>query len=233
VEAGDLLMGIDLRALATVNNLLPLAPAPFAQGLTAEDFAARHQEHGEPFRYWHALEKKGANKNGKSYEEAVLGGSARGLFHSTRQEIETADFGRLPVGSTQFSCLPEVVEITAGGRLLRSAGQQARIGRATITRGSGAIDVLPHRFVSEIVRVVWGEATVATELYEAASAASPDDADRGGIRWLGGAPAAGAVLLVEYRYQPFYLCLGDGMQSEPIGADGALLPQRVLLREEK
>jgi hypothetical protein len=143
------------------------------------------------------------------------------------------DFGLLPAGSTMLSCLPEVVEVSPGGRLLRTSAEQARTGRATVVRGGGSLDALPRRFVTAILKVSVNGVDVAPSRYEAASANGPNDADVGGVRWLSDAPVAGSKMFVLFRYLPFYRCLGEAMQSAPVGEDGLLLPQRVLLREER
>lgn len=214
-------------------NARPYATAPFAAGLTAADYRAQHDEHGEGFRLWHASEVPGVNRSGKTYEEAVLGSIGKARFHSTQRDVTVRDFGVVPTGSTMISCLPEVARLHSGDKLLRTSAAQVRAQRAVVVRDSGSIDPLPHRFVSAIDVVKVNGVAVSPSKYRLVEASRPDDNQRGGIEWLAGAPAAGTRYFVRYLYRPFYVCLGESMSGQPVGEDGLLLPQRVLLREER
>jgi len=206
---------------------------PASQGLTSDDYRRQYAAHGETFRVWEAAPVTGgSNKSGLLFTEIELDDTARGYFYQTRREIEIEEFGLIPRGSTAFSVLPDVVELGENFRLLRTA--QEWKGRAQITRGSGSTDSLPERFVTAITQVLLsGGSEAAADDVEAVSADSPDDDDLGGIQWLGNAPAAGTVYTVRFRYHPLFVCLGELIQGEPIGADGERLPQRVLLKKER
>jgi hypothetical protein len=209
---------------------------PFAIGLLASDYAEMHLEHGEAFRYWEATPLADAtaesNEDGNLYHEVELGGNGHGRFYSTKREITTKDFGVLPIGSTMFGCLPSVVEVTPGSRILRVA--QAWRRSFTVRRGSTDVDTLPERFIVSIESVTFEDGSVAGPAdYEPVSANSPNDNDKGGIRWLASAPIAGTPYTVKCRFYPLFACLGEMVQGEPLGADGERLPQRILLKKER
>lgn len=229
-------MALDLDAAVAAANALPLAPEPFSQGLTAADFAAQHEAHGETFRYWEATPQADAtddsNADGNLFVEVELSGNGHGYFHTTKKEVVSEQFGLVPRGSSMMSCLPGVVELTPGGRMARTGQVWAQ--NVVITRGAGDTDPLPQRFVQRIWGVTLADGMVADAAdYEAVSADSPNDNDKGGIRWLDNAPAAGTRYTVKMGYHPLYAVQGELIQGEPNGADGQRLPQRILLKKER
>lgn len=228
----------DATATATLSKSELLAldyggSSPFAQGMTSDDFRVQVQAHGEIFRFWDALKAPGENRNEKVFIEAALPIGTKGYFYQSRQIVESEEFGLVPVGSSMFSCLPDECEIVGDGYLLRNDPAQWRIGKASITRGSGAVDILPERFVRQIVKVIVNGTAVELSQVEAETADSPNDDDLGGLRWLYGAPSAGAKMFVLFRYSPFFVCLGEMIQGSPTGSDGKRLPQNVLLKKER
>jgi hypothetical protein len=218
-------------------NTREYSTSPFAAGLQAADYRVLHAEYGESFRFWHAVNLPGTNRSGLTYQEVTLGSIAKARFHSGERDQKDAEFGRLPAGQTLISCLREVTEIVAGDKLVRTSPRLVRTQSASVVRdsarGAGAFDALPHRFVAGVLSVKVDGVRVETSRYRMVPATGPGDAQKGGIEWLSDPPVAGTRLFVEYRYHPYYLCLGEGMRSAPIGRDGEMLPQRVLLREEK
>jgi hypothetical protein len=214
-------------------NTREYSTSTFAAGLQAADYRVLHSEYGESFRFWHAINLPGTNRSGVTYEEVTLGSIAKARFHSSEHDQKDAEFGRLSAGQILISCLREVTEITMGDKLVRTSPPLARTQSASVVRGEGAFDALPHRFVAGVLFVKVDGVSVAPPRYRLVPATGPGDTQRGGIEWLSDPPAAETRYLVSYRYHPYYLCLGEGMRSAPIGRDGEMLPQRVLLREEK
>jgi len=210
-------------------------PNPFSIGLTAPDYAINHLNHGEAFRYWDATPLPDAseesNSDGLVFTEVALGGNGHGYFHQTERAVMLEGWGLIPKGSTMFSVLPSVVEFRKDARVLRTA--QRWRGVANINRGTGDTDALPERFVSLIQKVTVNGSSVALSHVVAVSAGSPNDTDRGGIKWLSNAPTAGTPYTVEFKYHPLFVCLLESLQGEPIGADGERLPQRVLLQKDR
>lgn len=235
LPCGDQEAGVNRIKSAAELNALPYGTAPFAAGLTAADYAKQHGEHGESFRYFDALPLPDAtaasNKDGLVFTEVTLGGNQKGRFRQTTREVFDAEYGLIPKGSTMFSVLPSVVEFRHDARVVRTA--QRWRGVTTLRRGLTDTDPLSERFVKAIEQVYVNGVSVSLANVQAVSAATLADNDQGGIKWLSNAPAAGTEYAVTFRYNPLFVCLTESIQGEPIGADGARLPQRILLKKER
>lgn len=202
-----------------------------AKGLVASEYAKLHAEHGEEFHLWEAVQSKDApNRSGNVYTELNLSGE-KALFYQSKTAVEDERFGLIQTGTSMFSVLPSVVEVMEKSKVLRVA--QSRRGAAQITASGTGFDALPQRFVAAIESVTDESGAALALAFAVQSATGVNDSDAGGIAWLGAAPAEGTRLTVKYRYRPLFVCLGEMIHGQPIGADGERLPQNVVLAMER
>lgn len=121
-------------------------PSPFAQGLLVEDYRHEYAQpgQGERVRYFPARQAdpgtSGRDRTGRLYTEQLycadgttLISAVRVMVWETTQDIEDAEFGLLPAGTTMLSVIPD--EIPAA-RLDRFVLPDRRIVvRRVLTRG--------------------------------------------------------------------------------------------------
>lgn len=199
--------------------------APFAGGLTAEDYRIQYQQHGKAFRWWKAYEaadgQTGPNGEPRNRDERILVeqelNGAKCLLYSTKFDMMDEQFGLLPAGSTSISVLPDECELQRKDRL--QFPDVLRMQREITTR-TGANAVLLYA-PSQILKVLSGSAVVPPSAYEMTA---------GGLLWKSGAPAIGASFTIEYRYVGTWEYLFDEQGTVQRGVDALPLPQRGVIR---
>ena len=190
----------------------------------AQKFRMRHRQRGERYRWLKAYQvpegTAGRESNGYLYVEQTLNSAVRCLVDNTTVEMQGADFGIYPQGSTSISVMPDESFLAHNDRIVLS--DRRMLTREQVTRGAGATDTLMHPYIASVSEVRRGTtAYVATTNYTVAGNV---------ITWVAGGPSAGQEYLVEYSVSPLFEFIPVLSRLPRPSKDTTLMPQRGVLR---
>jgi hypothetical protein len=193
--------------------------------ITAGDFRAQHQQHGERYRWFKAIpvanwrEVEGAGRDGNLYIEQTLPEDARAFMHQTEVDFEDGELGLIPKGTSAISVMPDEAFLKRGDRISLPERRLPMI--QLVTRGTGDADALLWTPVKSIIEVTLNGVafTLGTDYQLLGNS----------IQWLQSKPDNGTQYTVEYFYEPMYFYIGSDRTPRP-DSGGVLMPQRGAVR---
>jgi hypothetical protein len=228
MEAGGVLMLIDLAVRTAAANEAPYSPNPFSEGLMGSDLVLAMGEMRTRVRVWRAYSVEDLEAIGPDNEEV---GSNAHLYielqpaatllvwrHETTRDVEYADIGLIRKGQTAVANLPDEVEFAQNDRVL-FVDSTIIASFGFLTSGEER-DELPYRHTSELVTVIGDGQVWDSEDYQLIVEADGSSF----IKWEKRPDHA----LITYRYHPEYRYVSVD-RTPPKGADGKRLPQRGIL----
>jgi hypothetical protein len=199
-----------------------------------EKWRIRHRKRGERYLWFKAVRKttnsathneyarNKANAGGTDgivYVEQAMDARWRALVHSTDKDIQDAEFGFIPAGTTSISVLPDETPLSRHDHIVLT-DRRLTVAEA-VRRGSGTIDVLQQSRVVSITSVnqLDGVFVQGVDYVQSGDA----------IEWLtNNKPALDSIYNVQYSYSPVYIFLDSHQVPRP-DKNGKLMPQRGVL----